>query len=71
MMSIKRSLAVLILLVTSFLLAHCGGKLVPPADEVTTRMNAKDEKALSNANAPAGPTSQASKRPPKRPAVTR
>ncbi len=54
-MRIKRYIAVLILLATGLVFAHCGGKLIPPADEVTTRMNAQDERALKHADAGAGP----------------
>jgi hypothetical protein len=46
-MRIKRCFAkALVLLVAGLLFSDCGGRLIPPADEVTTRMNAKDERAL-------------------------
>lgn len=54
-MSIRRCLAAVIVLATALVFAHCGGKLIPPADEVTTRMNAKDETALKRADAGARP----------------
>jgi len=45
-----RSGTVTLLLVTSLALAGCRGALIPPSDEVTTRMNAKDEEALDDAS---------------------
>lgn len=50
-MNIRKCLAVLIVLATALVFVHCGGKLIPPADEVTTRMNAQDETALKRADA--------------------
>lgn len=50
-MSLRRVVAVVIVLATGLCLAHCGGKLIPPADEVTTRMNDRDERALRHADA--------------------
>jgi len=40
----------LLLLVICLAFAGCGGAMIPPADEVTTRMNAKDEEALDDAS---------------------
>ena len=48
-MNVRRCTATL-LLVTSLAFAGCGGALIPPGDEVTTRMNAKDEEALDDAS---------------------
>lgn len=36
------------LLVTSLAFTGCRGSTIPPSDEVTTRMNAKDEEALDD-----------------------
>lgn len=54
-MRIRRWIVVVIVLATGPVFADCGGKLIPPADEVTTRMNAKDETALKRADAGAAP----------------
>jgi predicted small lipoprotein YifL len=48
-MMVRRCTAML-LLVIGLALTGCGGALIPPSDEVTTRMNAKDEQALDDAS---------------------
>ncbi|MCK5795714.1 MAG: hypothetical protein KAI47_00910 [Deltaproteobacteria bacterium] len=45
-----RCCTAILLLATSLTLTCCGGTLIPPSDEVTTRMNAKDEEALDDAS---------------------
>ena len=47
---IVRRCSAILLLVISLACAGCGGALIPPSDEVTTRMNAKDEAALDDAS---------------------
>jgi len=49
-MMIIRRLTAILLLVTGLSLAGCAGGLIPPGDEVTTRMNARDEEALDDAS---------------------
>lgn len=46
-----------LLLLLALLIAGCGGAQRPPSDEVTTRMNAADERALDSprAHPDAGP----------------
>jgi predicted small lipoprotein YifL len=46
-MIVRRCTAIL-LLVICLAVAGCGGALIPPSDEVTTRMNARDEQALDD-----------------------
>jgi hypothetical protein len=66
-MIVRRCTATL-LLVTSLAFAGCGA-LIPPGDEVTTRMNAKDEEALDDASSrhDAGATPVAPATSPPRP----
>ena len=67
-MIVRRCTATL-LLVTSLTFAGCGGALVLPGDEVTTRMNARDEEALDKASSrhDAGATPVAPATSPPRP----
>ena len=43
-----RHCTAILLLVIYLAVAGCGGALIPPGDEVTTRMNARDEEALDD-----------------------
>ena len=48
-MTVRRCTTIF-LLVMSLAFVGCGGAMIPPSDEVTTRMNAKDEEALDDAS---------------------
>ena len=49
--SIRRLMAIVAVVLTAIVSAHCGGKLVSPADEVTTRLTNKDVEALKRRDA--------------------
>lgn len=44
-----RIMTALLLLLAMAAAGGCGGPVIPPGDEVTTRMNERDERALDDA----------------------
>lgn len=50
-MRLRRLMAIVAVVLTAIVSAHCGGKLVSPADEVTTRLTNKDVEALKRRDA--------------------